>query len=242
MSSPEPHSLVAPPLRTVHCADAAEWLAANAPLTGCSVVTSLPDVSSFPRLSLADWKVWFIQAAERVLLATPDDGVTIFYQTDIKHSGTWVDKGYLCQVSAERAGAALLWHKIVCRRTPGDPVFGRPGYSHLMCFSRGVRDRAAPYTDVLPSTGVMTWSQAMGTAACELACRYILTHTGTRTVVDPYCGVGTALAFANQLGLAAVGVEISAKRARKARSLQLPSAVDQAARETAQIAASQDDV
>ena len=41
----------------------------------------------------------------------------------------------------------------------------------------------------------------------------------TRVVVDPFCGLGTALAVANVMGLDAVGVELSAKRAEKARSL-----------------------
>jgi tRNA G10 N-methylase Trm11 len=38
-------------------------------------------------------------------------------------------------------------------------------------------------------------------------------------VVDPFCGHGTILAVANEHGLDAVGVELSAKRARKARRL-----------------------
>jgi tRNA G10 N-methylase Trm11 len=68
---------------------------------------------------------------------------------------------------------------------------------------------------------MMTWSQAMGVEACRLACAYVLSHTSTRTVVDPFCGVGTVLAVANSMGLSAVGVEIVRKRARKARGLQL---------------------
>jgi tRNA G10 N-methylase Trm11 len=67
----------------------------------------------------------------------------------------------------------------------------------------------------------MTWSQAMGVEACRLACGYVLSHTSTRTVVDPFCGVGTVLAVANSMGLAAVGVEIVAKRARRARGLRI---------------------
>jgi tRNA G10 N-methylase Trm11 len=39
--------------------------------------------------------------------------------------------------------------------------------------------------------------------------------------VDPFCGRGTILAVANHCGLDAVGVEISRKRARKARRLAL---------------------
>ena len=115
-----------------------------------------------------------------------------------------------------------MWHKIVCRKAVGEVAFGRPGYAHLLCFSQRQRDEIArSYADVLPSTGEMTWSQATGVAACELACRYVRSHSETRTIVDPFCGVGTVLAVANRLGLDAVGVEIVRKRARKARNLRL---------------------
>ncbi len=46
-------------------------------------------------------------------------------------------------------------------------------------------------------------------------------HVRRRTVVDPFCGHGTVLAVANALGLDAVGVELSRKRAQKARSLRV---------------------
>jgi hypothetical protein len=209
-------------VRTVHCEDALPWLVRHTPLYGSSFITSLPDVSSFPAMDLAAWRSWFIAAAQLTLAATPDEGVTIFYQTDIKLGGVWVDKGDLCQRAAEQNAAALLWHKIVCRKELGQPNFGRPAYSHLLCFSRGVRDDARrAYPDVLPETGQMLWSQAMGIAACRLSCEYVLSHTATRNIVDPFCGWGSVLAVANQLGLSAVGVELNRRRARKARQLRL---------------------
>jgi hypothetical protein len=208
------------PEREVWCEDGLAWLERNTPLEGCSLITSLPDVSGMPELGLEGWRDWFVGAAERALRATPDDGVSIFYQTDIKVDGTWVDKSYLCHRAAERQGAALLWHRIVCRKPAGQENFGRPAYTHLLCYSRGVRDRGArAYPDVLPGTGSMTWSQAMGVEACRLACAYVLSHTSTRRVVDPFCGLGSVLAVANAMGLAAVGVEIVRKRARRARTL-----------------------
>jgi hypothetical protein len=213
---------MATPQRTVHCQDALPWLEQNAPLAGCSLITSLPDVSGFSGVSLEEWRAWFVRAAELVLRATPDDGVSIFYQTDIKRAGTWVDKGYLCQRAAEAQGVALLWHRVVCRRPPGQANPGRPAYTHLSCFSRGVRDHSArAYPDVLPATGEMLWSQAMGLAACRLACEYVLSHTSTRTIVDPFCGQGSVLAMANAFGLDAVGVELGRKRAQRARTLTL---------------------
>ncbi len=61
----------------------------------------------------------------------------------------------------------------------------------------------------------------MGTRACQAACRFVLDSTAARRVVDPFCGRGTVLAVANELGLDALGVELSAKRCRAARNLSL---------------------
>jgi len=209
--------------RTVYSEYAVAWLQARETLAGCSVVTSLPDVSELSPLSLAEWKQWFVHTAELVMRRVPDDGVAIFYQTDVKKAGAWVDKGYLVSRAAEAAGCETLWHKVVCRRPPGTVTFGRPAYSHMLCFSRGVRvDLGKATPDVLPEAGEVTWTRGMGVQACVLACRFILAHTPTRTVVDPFCGHGTALAVANALGLDAVGVELSRKRAKKARALRMP--------------------
>ena len=38
-----------------------------------------------------------------------------------------------------------------------------------------------------------------------------------RHVLDPFCGVGTVVALANAMGLDSTGVEVSAKRVRKAK-------------------------
>ena len=208
--------------RVVHCAEALAWLASAGVLSGCSVVTSLPDVSELPALSLEQWKGWFVGAATAVLRACPDDGVAIFYQTDVKKAGVWVDKGYLCSKAAEAERFETLWHKVVCRKPAGTTTFGRPAYSHMLCFSRGARVELARSTpDVLPDAGAQTWTRGMGQKACELACRYVKECTPSETVVDPFCGRGTSLAVANAFGLSAVGVELSAKRARQARSLRL---------------------
>jgi len=40
-------------------------------------------------------------------------------------------------------------------------------------------------------------------------------------VIDPFCGVGTLLAVANEKGFDPFGVELSAKRAGKGRTLEL---------------------
>lgn len=208
------------PSRTIHCCDAMVWLEQQPVIAGASFITSLPDVSELHPLTLPEWKAWFVQAAALVLSRCPDNGVAIFFQTDIKVDGVQIDKAYLVQKAAEETGHAMLWHKIVCRVQPGKATFGKPAYHHMLCFSRGLRVGPSKSTpDVLPAAGETTWARGMGTTACAVACCYVRDHTPTRTVVDPFCGHGTVLAVANELGLDAIGVELSPKRVRQAERL-----------------------
>jgi len=208
------------PARTVLCEDANIWLSKASLQEGCSFITSLPDVSELGNKNLSDWKRWFRETAARILTLTPPEGVAIFFQTDVKKDGVWIDKGYLVSRGAEDAGADLLWHKVVCRAPPGLATFGRPAYAHLLCFSRGLRaDVSRSTPDVLPALGEMTWARAMGAEACVAACRFVREQTTTATIIDPFCGQGSVLAVANTLGLDALGVELSAKRAERARRL-----------------------
>ncbi len=210
------------PSRVVHCQDAIAWLSQHALADGCAIFTSLPDASEIKRFSFDEWQTWFVAAAETVVRALPARSAAIFYQTDVKRDGAWVDKAYLVQRGAYAAGARLLWHKIVCRAPAGIDTRTRPAYAHLLCFSRDLReDPMQSGPDVLPELGEMTWARAMGLAAAEFAVQWLKQSAGARCVVDPFCGVGTALAVANKLGLDAIGVELAQGRAQKARELTL---------------------
>jgi hypothetical protein len=210
------------PRRVVHHDDAIAWLIAQGRLEGSSIITSLPDLSELPALGFAGWRRWFEDAAALAMQSVGDDGVAIFFQSDIRYEGLWVDKGALVTAAAARAGARPLFHKIVCRKRPGTITRGRASYSHLLGFSRALRPSAANATaDVLPDAGFAPGTKAMGVNACVDACRFILAETDSRTVVDPFCGFGTVLAVANALGLDAVGVDLSLRMCRKARSLRI---------------------
>lgn len=196
------------------------WLRNAALPDGHALVTSLPDHSELPTLGFEGWRTWFTETAELACRQVADESVAIFYQTDVKHDGCWVDKGYLVSRGAEAAGSSLLWHKLVCRVPPGQTTFGRPAYAHILCFSRSLRLTAGQSSpDVLPRLGEMPWPRAMGVDACDAILTFLLDHTRCRTVVDPFCGMGTVLAVANRRGLDAVGVELSARRASRARAL-----------------------
>jgi len=208
--------------REVIQAEALDWLARHPATPNTSVLTSLPDVSELPELGFDGWRTWFLTAAESVVRWTPEQGVAMFYQSDIRRGGCWIDKGYLILRAAESAGASLLWHKIICRKPPGTITHGRASYSHLLCVSRGTWPAPRhPGPDVLADAGAMNWSKAMGARACELACRFLQEEIGSTVVCDPFCGRGTALAVANAFGLDALGIDRSVRRCRAARTLRL---------------------
>jgi hypothetical protein len=202
--------------------DAFVWLASHPASPNTSLITSLPDVSELSSLGFEGWKRWFVSTARVLIEWLPREAVAVFYQSDVRRGAVWVDKGYLVQRAAEDAGAQQLFHRIVCRRPVGTRTLGRASYAHLLAFTRS--PLRAPHwlaPDVLPDAGRMTWSRAMGVEACRLACGYLKAETSTDTVIDPFCGEGTALAVANSFGFDAIGVELSRRRCQSARNLRV---------------------
>lgn len=210
-------------MRKVYCEDALLWLKNHTPEKGESFVASLPDISEFPKHNLEQWKDWFISTAALIFEKTHEDGVTLFYQSDIKFEGTWVDKGFLIMKAAELMQRELLFHKIICRTKPGIVTFGRPAYSHLIAFSKNLRIKEGHggMADVVPDIGDKTWQRGMGLSACLGVAQFLAKETNTQTLVNPFCGEGSMLAAANARGLSAIGIERSPKRAEKAMLLTL---------------------
>lgn len=211
------------PRREVHCADAISWMQAHGRIDGACAVTSLPDVSEVGK-ALPVWRAWFLDAVRRVVDSVADESAALFFQSDIKRDGVWIDKGSLVIRAAEDAGARVLFHKIVCRRPPGVLTYGRPGFTHLIAVSRAMKcPDILPLPDIITDAGRLPWVRAMGVRAAAHAVRFARDQVGARQVFDPFCGVGTVLAVANALGLDALGVELSKKRCEQSRQLVVTS-------------------
>lgn len=190
-------------------------------IDGACAVTSLPDVSEVG-LALPVWREWFLGAVQLVVASVPEESAAIFFQSDIKRDGAWIDKGALVTRAAEDAGARVLFHKIVCRRPPGMLTAGRPGFTHLIAVSRAMKcPDVLPIPDVIVDAGPQKWVRAMGVRAAAQAVRFAKDHVNAKLIFDPFCGVGTVLAVANTLGLDALGVEKARKRAEQARGLAI---------------------
>lgn len=208
------------PSRIVHEQDAVDWLRHNPLPEHSAIVTSLPNFDEFGHRDPARWRPWFVQTAEQVLRSVPAASAAVFFQTDVEVDGVWLDKAFLLQQAAEATGSVLLWHKVVLRAPPGTTCHRRPGWAHLLCFSRELRrtpDGAAP--DVLERAGERHWPRGMGDEVATFAVRWLREHAAARTIVAPFCGVGTALLAANRAGLDAIGIERNPGRAARARAL-----------------------
>ncbi len=206
--------------REVHEADAIAWLQQADLVADAAIVTSLPNVDEFQHGNFDRWRTWFVDAAKLVMEKTPSDSAAVFFQTDIKRDGVWIDKSFLLQLAAEQTDCELIWHKSVLRAPLGTTTNARPGYAHLLCFAPKLRSHDGNATpDVLPQLGTMAWPRAMGMDVATFAITWLRDHANAKTIVAPFCGTGTALAVANQLALHAVGIERSKSRAAKARLL-----------------------
>ena len=192
-----------------------------------NIVSSIPDISEVrPAMTASEYERWTVEMARSMLRLLPPDQVCILYQTPGRFSGeggAWLDKGFLCQLGARRAGAACVWQKIVLaddcvgRRRGGT----RAGFIQLLCFSKRHRvARDACAIDVLADRGHMSYSHAMGEAAVATAIEYTLQmhddEAARLPVVDFFCGYGSVLAVANAYGLDAYGMDISLKCCRRA--------------------------
>lgn len=203
--------------RELFCSDVFEWLNQNPLTDGTSVVASMPDFSEFSNTTLDEYKNIFTDMAEKVLIATPSNDVTIFYQSDIKVDGRWLDKAFLIQKAAEKLAHAQLWHKVICRVPPGMTTFGRPSYTHILAFSKNFTlDPKDSSADVLPQMGEKLWERGMGVKGAMMMAKFIKEKVGSHTLVNPFCGMGSLLAVGNAYGLNVVGIERSPKRLKSA--------------------------
>lgn len=208
--------------RQIFQEDAIAWLKEKKSLSGESYFASLPDYSEFPQHSLIEWKEWFVKTAGLILEKTSENDVAVFFQSDIKFEGQWIDKSFLCQKAAEEVGARLLWHKIACRAPAGITTFGRPSFSHILCFSKSfLLDPSQSTPDVMPELGEKSWQRGIGLKPAFMIARFIKETVGSHTLINPFCGEGAMLASANHFGLDAIGVEKGKKRAERAQKIQI---------------------
>jgi ribosomal protein L7/L12 len=167
--------------------------------------------------TVANYREWYHETVALILSRLAPHAVAIFYMSDGRHEGLWLDKSYIAQRAAEASGCALLFHKIALfdsdlvamSRTQGK---GRPKYSHLLAFSRtacaGERWFDAAATPDIFERGEMRWSRAMGDTACVTACLLVRAADAAATTASV---TDTADAVRSS---GAVGADVATRRNR----------------------------
>lgn len=181
------------------------------------IVTSLPDAMEVGLAITGDYQRWVHEAVLLCASRVRDDGLLVFYQTDRKVDGQWLSKPAVIIPAAGR----MLWHKIVLRRDVGKRDLYRPGYAHLLAFSRAGRIGAAS-PDVLHA-GKSLWKHGMGFAAATFVAEYGRGFGGGQSFCDPFCGHGTSLIAAVRAGFGTVtGIDRDPECCERARMLTAP--------------------
>lgn len=196
------------------CADSERWLAENKDVG--AVFASLPDEKEMP-LSPEAWQEWFVGMIEACIAAASAEAPAIFYQTDRKANGGLRSKAELIFTAAQRAGARLLWHKIVLRRDVGGVDLYRPTYCHLIAVSaKGRSGQATP--DVIEG-GASVYENGTRINAAILAVKFA--KLSSSNLVDPFCGRGTVPAIASHYGMNALGIDNDPRQIEAAARLKV---------------------
>ena len=199
-------------MKTLICADSIPWLAEHRDVG--AIITSLPDAYEM-EMEVDDWSVWFLQAVEQCMLSASPRSAAIFYQTDRKVDGRWESKAFRLFAVAFKVGMHCVWHKIVLRHVAGKRDLFRPGFTHMIAFSREMKS-GAPSADVMQG-GTRIYGNAMGIKAARIAIDFV---RGTAPmIVDPFCGRGTVCAVADALKINSIGLDIDPHQIFRAKNL-----------------------
>ncbi len=199
-------------MKKIICDDAIKYL--DSVISLQSVITSLPDKEEL-NMGLKEWKTWFMKVVGLIFEKLSNESYVIFYQTDRKYKGVTIDKSFLVNLVAFDKRIDLIFHKIVLRQKPGNINLYRPMFSHLLCYSKkGKIGKAIP--DVIYG-GKMIYKNAMGLEASKFACEFV--SRIDNVVCDPFCGSGSILKIASDMGLDIIGIDISLEQCEKTKKL-----------------------
>ena len=205
-------------MKTIICVDSFEWLPAHGDQG--SVLTSLPDASEIGIEDLGEYEKWVRRAATECFRSASKGCPVIFIQTDRRKGGRQFSKASLLMNIAAEQGWFLLWHKIELTAEVGKSSLYRPTFRNMVCFGRGKMSAGQATADVVPRSKPL-YDMAFSFDAAR-ACLEFCKEFSNR-VLDPFCGYGTTLHVAEELGMDSVGVDIDEKCCEKARNFKAES-------------------
>jgi hypothetical protein len=199
-------------MKTIISADSFEWLPANRDQG--SIITSLPDASEIGLDDLNEYEKWVRRAATECFASASEGCPVIFIQTDRRKGGRQFSKANLLINIATEQGWFLLWHKIELAAEVGKSSLYRPTFRNMLCFGRDKMSAGQATADVIPPSKRL-YDMAFGFEAAQVCVEFCKRYT--KRICDPFCGQGTVLHVAEELGVDSVGVDIDPKVCKIAR-------------------------
>ena len=204
--------------REIVVENALDWLRRQSTIS--NVITGICDADECG-MEIEEYKAFFKEVSELIFTKLDSKGYAIFIQTDRKINRSWVDKSYLLTAIAYKAGLKLVWHKIVLKREVDRVFTHRPGYSHMLCYTKlGNPGEATP--DVIPVSESL-YKNGTPLEATIRAVEFVKRYSKAKDanmIIDPFVGRGTIPAVANSYGLDAIGIDIDPEQAKIAESMQ----------------------
>lgn len=179
--------------------------------------TSPPDMDELKTVEQVEqYSEWLRSAVKAMVERLNDQDFLVVFITDRKFKGGQISKPAL--IMSEIPADWLVWHKIQLRRAAGKSNNFRPTYSHLLCFSPKGTGGVA-FADVL-EVGDEKHKNSIPEPTVQAVTSFF-EKQGVKTVVDPFCGEGHNLAWAERAGMRAVGIDIDPVMVAKANEVIL---------------------
>jgi len=186
----------------LHVADALEWLKGK---SLDAILTSIPDMNEV-NLSEEEYIPFLRKCASTCFKTITDEGYIIFIQTDRKHQGL-IDKSYyISDEGLRNDNFRMIYHKIALIQPPEVNDKYRPTYSHILCYSK--KGKPGHSTSDVFYRGQTSYENGAGIDAICFSVEFLQSR-GVDTICDPFCGQGTTLFVAHEMGLNAIGIDIS---------------------------------
>ena len=165
-----------------------------------------------------DWIHWLKMSCLAIAGMMDEKSIVFFYQTNRKFEGSIIDKKNIITNEFLAMGFNLIHSKIVLKQEPETINLFRPTFTNFFSFSKSLGP-GKPSPDVI-RCGEMIYKNAMGYNACRFAVEYVKEKKVSDTILDPFCGRGSVLKIANDLGMKSMGIDIDIKQVEHAKNLK----------------------
>lgn len=202
------------------CKDSLVWLREQPDNSLPSIITGLPDLSSFSdhNKNVKEYTNFIEEICSLIFQKVKLNKYVIFQITDRKFRSAWISKQYFVIKQAMRHNCPLRFHKIILLRGVGKSHIHRPTYQHYLCFSHQMGSgRCTP--DVFDGMARDGYNQGHTIKGIEEALDFLDKYDRDKYVLDPFVGRGSVLKRAKLRGYRVLGIDIDPECCQASKTL-----------------------